>query len=99
MIPMEIMQTIANTVQHCQRGILLYINGPIQISKLPMAVAPSHKPWHKPCKCLGATLDTNDNHRKEEIGNDEHPSPRLHGILCRLIHSAEFVARGESIDH
>ena len=31
-----------------------------KINRLPMAVAPSHKPWQIPCRCFGATFDTNE---------------------------------------
>lgn len=57
---MEMTHTIRNTLQHCQIGMALYINGPIHKRRLPTAVAPSHKPWHTPCKCFGATLETKD---------------------------------------
>ena len=41
---MEMRQMVRKTVQHCQMGILLYISGPIQRKRLPMAVAPSQRP-------------------------------------------------------
>ena len=49
-----------NTTQHTQIGHLLYISGPIHSRPLPTAVAPSHNPWQRPCKFLGATFDTNE---------------------------------------
>ena len=58
--PIETMQTMKNTAQHCQIGQALYISGPTHNIKLPTAVAPSHKPWHKPNILFGATLDTNE---------------------------------------
>ncbi len=64
-IAIETRHTTKNTVQHFQRSHALYINGPIHKNKLPMAVAPSHKPWQRPCKCFGATFDTNDKPRGE----------------------------------
>ena len=59
-IPIETRQTMRNTVQHCQIGHALYINGPTHNIKLPKAVAVNQRPWHKPNKFLGATFDTND---------------------------------------
>ena len=59
--PIETRHTTMNTVQHNHNGHFSIIAGPSQIIRLPSAVAPSHKPWHSPCKCLGATFDTNDN--------------------------------------
>ena len=44
MTNMEMRQMVRKTVQHCQMGILLYISGPIQRNRLPMAVAPSQRP-------------------------------------------------------
>ena len=44
MTNMEMRQMVRKTVQHCQMGILLYISGPIQRKRLPMAVAPSQRP-------------------------------------------------------
>ena len=44
MTNMEMRQMVRKTVQHCQIGILLYISGPIQRKRLPMAVAPSQRP-------------------------------------------------------
>ena len=59
--PMATRQITRKTAQHIHsEGILLSITGPIQINRLPSAVAPSHKPWQIPCRCLGAILDTND---------------------------------------
>ena len=60
MMPMEMRQTAAKTAQHCQMGQALYISGPIQSSTLPTAVAPSQRPWQRPSRCLGATLDTKE---------------------------------------
>ena len=60
MTPMDTRHTTRNTVQHCQMGHALYMRGPIHSSRLPRAVAASHRPWHKPSMLLGATLDTND---------------------------------------
>ena len=48
MIPIEMRQTAKKTVQHCQIGHALYINGPIQRRRLPSAVAPSQRPWQRP---------------------------------------------------
>ena len=59
-VPIEMIHTIKNTVQHCQIGQALYINGPIHNKRLPTAVAPSHRPWQRPCRCFGATFDTNE---------------------------------------
>ena len=58
--PIEMRHTTKNTVQHCQIGQALYMRGPIHNKRLPSAVAPNHKPWHKPNMCFGATFDTND---------------------------------------
>lgn len=66
--PMEIKHTAKNTVQHFHIGHALYITGPIQIKRLPTAVAPNQRPWHNPKRCLGATLDTNES-PKGEINN------------------------------
>ena len=44
MTNMEMRQMVRKTVQHCQMGILLYISGPIQRNRLPIAVAPSQRP-------------------------------------------------------
>ena len=44
MTNMEMRQMVRKTVQHCQMGILLYISGPIQRKRWPMAVAPSQRP-------------------------------------------------------
>ena len=60
MTAMETKQTTAKTAQQYLIGHALYITGPSQIIRLPMAVAPSHKPWHKPTMWRGATLETND---------------------------------------
>ena len=57
---METKQTTAKTSQQYLIGHALYITGPSQISRLPMAVAPSHKPWHKPTMWRGAIFETND---------------------------------------
>lgn len=59
--PIEITHTEANTAQHAHSGHALYITGPSHIKRLPSAVAPNQSPWHIPCKCFGATFDTNDN--------------------------------------
>ena len=56
----EMTQTIANTNQQYWIGHALYIKGPTHNIKLPRAVAPNHRPWHRPSRCLGATFDTND---------------------------------------
>ena len=56
--PIEMRHTMRNTLQHCHNGILLYINGPIQISRLPTAVAPSHNPGQQRCGGLGGFLET-----------------------------------------
>ena len=56
--PIEMKHTIMKTNQHSHNGHLLYISGPIHKRQLPTAVAPSHNPWQRPCKCLGATIDT-----------------------------------------
>ena len=58
--PIEMRHTARKTAQQIQMGHLLYMSGPSQSRRLPTAVAPSHKPWHNPCRCLGATFDTND---------------------------------------
>ena len=52
------MQMPKNTAQQYWISHALYIFGPIQIIRLPMAVAPSHRPWHKPTMLRGATLLT-----------------------------------------
>ena len=57
---METKQTTAKTAQQYLIGQALYITGPSQIIRLPMAVAPSHKPWHKPTMWRGATLETKE---------------------------------------
>lgn len=44
MMAMETKHTTAKTSQQYLIGQALYITGPSQISRLPMAVAPSHKP-------------------------------------------------------
>ena len=44
MMAMETKQTTAKTAQQYLIGQALYITGPSQIIRLPMAVAPSHKP-------------------------------------------------------
>ena len=44
MTPMEMRHTIRNTVQQSHIGQALYMTGPIQMSRLPAAVAPSHNP-------------------------------------------------------
>ncbi len=59
--PIEMMQTVANTAQHCHIGHALYILGPRKRSRLPTAVSTSHRPCHNPSMLFGATLDTNDN--------------------------------------
>ena len=58
--PIEMRHTTKNTVQQIHNGMLLYINEPKNKNALPIAVAPNHKPWHKPNICFGATFDTND---------------------------------------
>ena len=55
---MEIRQTPMNTLQQIQMGKLVYIRGPIQRSPLPTAVAPSQRPWQRPSRFFGATLET-----------------------------------------
>ena len=66
MIAIETKQIPANTAQQIHWcGNVLSIVTPIAMNKLPIAVAVSHKPWQIPCKCLGATFDTNDNQRGE----------------------------------
>ena len=42
--PMEMRQTARKTAQHIHSGQALYITGPNQMSRLPTAVAPSHRP-------------------------------------------------------
>ena len=44
----EIRQIARNTPQHTQISHALYMRGPTKMKRLPIAVAPSHKPWHKP---------------------------------------------------
>ena len=61
MTPMEMRQNAAKTAQHCHWcGNSLIIVVPNAMNRLPIAVAVSHKPWQMPCKCLGATFETND---------------------------------------
>ena len=60
MTPIETRQMPKNTAQQYWIGQALYITGPTQINKLPIAVAPSHRPWQRPTKLRGATLLTND---------------------------------------
>ena len=43
--------TARNTPQHCQMGQALSMMGPTKMNRFPMAVAPSHRPWHKPTMC------------------------------------------------
>ena len=65
MTVMEMMQTMRNTPHASQMGHLVNMSGPIQSRRLPTAVAPSQRPWHRPCMCLGATFETNESPRGE----------------------------------
>ena len=38
----------------------LYIFGPRKRKRLPMAVAPSQRPWQRPCMLFGATFETKE---------------------------------------
>ena len=61
MMDMEMRQISANTphvIHWC--GKAFNILTPRKISRFPMAVAVSHKPWHTPTMWRGAILETND---------------------------------------
>ena len=48
MTVMETRQMARNTPQHCQIGHAFNMIGPTKMKRLPIAVAPSHRPWHNP---------------------------------------------------
>ena len=60
MTVMETRQMARNTPQHFQMSQALSMIGPTKMKRLPMAVAPSHKPWHRPTMWRGATFETKD---------------------------------------
>ena len=41
-------QMARNTPQHFQIGQAFNMIGPTKMNRLPIAVAPSHKPWQRP---------------------------------------------------
>ena len=65
MMVMDTRQTARNTPQHFQIDHALSMIGPTKMKRLPIAVAPSQRPWQRPSMLLGATLDTNDRPRGE----------------------------------
>ena len=81
-INIESKHTPKNTAQQAQIGHALYITGPSQIRRLPRAVAPSHKPWQRPSKFLGATLETKERPRGEI--NNSATVRKKYGIVKKM---------------
>ena len=53
-------QMSRKTPQHFQIGQALSMIGPTKMKRLPIAVAPSQRPWHRPTMLRGATFETKD---------------------------------------
>lgn len=91
-INIESKHTPKNTAQQAQIGHALYITGPSQIRRLPRAVAPSHKPWQRPSKFLGATLETKERPRGE-INNSATVRKKY---KTNITHQSDFKAMAEA---